>query len=98
MFIRKTHIRNRANQKSYWNFQLVESIRTERGPRQRILLNLGVDLDLNDLERKELANRIEEILTGTLSIFPSSKNRKIRSKFFFTDFRSFIFFYNYFYI
>jgi transposase len=82
MFIRKTHIRNRVTQKSYWNFQLVESIRTERGPRQRILLNLGVDLDLNDLERKELANRIEEILTGTLSLLPASeKIEKYAQKF-----------------
>lgn len=72
MFIRKTHIFNRDIQKSYWNFQLVESIRTERGPRQRILLNLGSGLDLNDQERKELANRIEEILKGVLSIFPVS--------------------------
>jgi transposase len=82
MFIRKTHIRNRANQKSYWNFQLVESIRTERGPRQRILLNLGVDLDLNDLERKELANRIEEILGKISSILPrSEKIEKYAQKF-----------------
>lgn len=73
MFIRKTHILNRETQKSYWNFQLVESIRTERGPRQRILLNLGTDLDLNDQERKTLANRIEEILKGVLSIFPMSE-------------------------
>ena len=72
MFIRKTHILNRDTQKSYWNFQLVESIRTERGPRQRILLNLGSDLDLSDQERKELANRIEELLKGVLSIFPVS--------------------------
>ena len=73
MFIRKTHILNRETQKSYWNFQLVESIRTERGPRQRILLNLGADLDLNDQERKALANRIEEILKGVLSLFPVSE-------------------------
>lgn len=72
MFIRKTHILNRETQKSYWNFQLVEAIRTERGPRQRILLNLGADLDLDDQERKALANRIEEILKGILSIFPVS--------------------------
>jgi len=72
MFIRKTHILNRETQKSYWNFQLVESVRTERGPRQRILLNLGTDLTLNDPERKQLANRIEEILKGIVSIFPVS--------------------------
>ncbi|MBM3199145.1 MAG: IS1634 family transposase, partial [Chlamydiae bacterium] len=73
MFIRKTHITNRKTKKSYWNFQLVEAVRTERGPRQHILLNLGADLDLDDQERKEVANRIEEILTGQISLVPSSE-------------------------
>ena len=72
VFIKKTSTTNQETKKSYWNFQLVESIRTERGPRQRILLNLGVDLDLNDQERKEVANRIEEILTGVISMIPCS--------------------------
>jgi len=64
MFIRKTKITNAATKKIYWNYQLVESYRTERGPRQRILLNLGPDLDLDSQGCKELANRIEEILKG----------------------------------
>ena len=64
MFIRKTHLVNRETKKSYFNFQLVESIRTERGPRQRILLNLGSHLDLDKQECKLLANRIEEIALG----------------------------------
>jgi transposase len=73
MFIRKTQITNRESKKSYWNFQLVESIRTERGPRQRILLNLGADLNLDEQERKELANRIEEILRGVIPLLPSTE-------------------------
>jgi transposase len=73
MFIRKTRIINQATKKAYWNFQLVESIRTERGPRQRILLNLGADLNLSDPERKELANRIEEILKGIITFIPCSE-------------------------
>lgn len=72
MFIRKTHIRNRVTRKSYWNYQLVESVRTERGPRQRILLNLGADLELDDQERKDLANRIEEIASGFLTLLTRS--------------------------
>jgi len=74
MFIRKTHIINRDTQKSYFNFQLVESVRTERGPRQRILLNLGSDLELDKQECKLLANRIEEIVSGqTTCIYPVEK-------------------------
>lgn len=69
MFIRKTHIRNHDTKKSYFNFQLVESIRTERGPRQHILLNLGVDLDLDAQQCKLLANRIEEIINGQACLF-----------------------------
>lgn len=70
MFIRKTIIINRENKKEYFNFQLVESYRTERGPRQRILLNLGTDLDLNKQECKALANRIEELLQGAVTLIP----------------------------
>lgn len=70
MFIRKTIIVNRETGKSYHNFQLIESHRTARGPRQRILLNLGTDLDLDKLENKSLANRIEEIIQGVQPLLP----------------------------
>ena len=69
MFIRKTPKKDRKTQKTYESYQLVESIRTERGPRQRILLNLGSDLDLDSQEKKHLANRIEEIIKGQNSLF-----------------------------
>ncbi len=72
MFIRKTRKIDLLTKKSYFSFQLIESVRTERGPRQRILLNLGSDLDLNVEQLKELANRIEAILSGqTTCIIPS---------------------------
>ena len=67
MFIRKTKKSNGS--KNYYCYQLIESIRTERGPRQRILITLGSGLDLDKDESKQLANRIEEILTGTLNLF-----------------------------
>jgi len=41
----------------------VESIRTENGPRQRLVLNLG-NLEIQKTEYKELANCIEGLLTG----------------------------------
>ncbi len=72
MFIRKTRKKNLVTGNEYFIFQLVESYRSERGPRQRILLNLGVDLNLPQKELKELANRIEELLIGTTSLFPYS--------------------------
>ncbi len=64
MFIRKTRLVNPKTQEVYYNFQLVESVRTERGPRQRILLNLGAHIDVDTEERKLIANRIEELLKG----------------------------------
>jgi transposase len=73
MFIRKTRLVNPKTRETYYNFQLVESVRTERGPRQRILLNLGAQLDLSDEERKPLANRIEELLKGIQSLIPCSE-------------------------
>lgn len=64
MFIRKTRKIDFVTKKPYFSFQLVESIRTERGPRQRILLNLGQILNLDTGQLKELANRIEAIASG----------------------------------
>jgi len=67
MFIRKTKKVVRETQKSYFVYQLVESVRTERGPRQQILLSLGSNLGIADEDLKLLANRIEEIFTGIQS-------------------------------
>lgn len=74
MFIRKTRKLDPATKKAYFTFQLIESIRTERGPRQRILLNLGSHLDLNQEDLKLLANRIEEVLQGvnSLIVYPEA--------------------------
>lgn len=67
MFIRKTPKTDPSSKKKYFSYQLVESYRTPKGPRQAILLNLGPDLNLSDEERKLLANRIEEIIRGIIS-------------------------------
>lgn len=63
MFIRAKEKKNKNSNKIYYTHKLVESVRTERGPRQRILLNLGT-LDLDQKQWKPLANRIEELLAG----------------------------------
>ena len=69
MFIRKTTHTNKGNKKEYHTFKLIESVRTERGPRQRMVLNLGTDFSLPEEQWKDLANRIEEIVTGQHPLF-----------------------------
>ena len=56
MFIREKSKTVKA--KKYIQHQLIESIRTPAGPRQRLVLNLGF-LDLHPDKWKELANTIE---------------------------------------
>jgi hypothetical protein len=74
MFIRKvTHTHNK-NGKNYSTYKLVESIRTDRGPRHRPVLNLGTDFTLPKEQWKELANRIEDIIISCQNgLFPVSK-------------------------
>jgi transposase len=73
MFIRKVPHTDKKNRKQYFTYKLVESVRTERGPRQRDVLNLGVSFDLPKEQWKELANCIETTLTGQRPIFDYPK-------------------------
>ena len=68
MFIRETKHLEKKTQKKYSTFKLVESVRTEKGPRQRTLLNLGADFELPKDKWKDLANRIDQILTKTVRL------------------------------
>ena len=70
MFIKKNTKKDRATGKSYAVYQLVESIRTEKGPRQRILLYMGSDLGLSEIDHPILAQRIEEIVSNERSLIP----------------------------
>jgi len=72
MFIRAS-IQKKKTQAEYKTFKLVESFRTERGPRQRTVLNLGAGFDLPEAQWKDLANRIEEIITRQESMFPCAQ-------------------------
>lgn len=69
MFIRKVIHIDKRNRREYHTFKLLESLRTERGPRQRMMLNLGTDFSLPEEHWKNLANRIEEIVTGQHPLF-----------------------------
>ena len=80
MFIRKVPHRDRKSGKEYFTYKLVDSVRTARGPRQRDLLNLGVDFDLPKEQWKELANCIEEIITGQKPLIDYPKDIKTFAK------------------
>ncbi len=73
MFIRKVPHKDKKNRKEYFTYKLVESVRTERGPRQRDVLNLGVGFDLPKEQWKDLANCIEGTLTGQRPLFDYPK-------------------------
>jgi transposase len=66
MYIKKVKKRNGKTKKVYEYIHLVENVRTEKGPRQRLILNLG-NLDLYPTQYKAFAKRIEDILTGQRS-------------------------------
>jgi len=65
MFIReiKKRIKKNGNYYDYVQHRLVESVRTENGPRQRIVLNLGT-LDVAPEQYKALANSIEALASN----------------------------------
>jgi len=73
MFIRKVPHKDKKNRKEYFTYKLVESVRTQRGPRQRDVLNLGVGFDLPREQWKDLANCIEGALTGQRPLFDYPK-------------------------
>jgi transposase len=68
MYIKKVRKSHRNSNKVYEYLHLVENVRTEKGPRQRLILNLGA-LDVPADQYKELANCIEAMLTGQQQLF-----------------------------
>ncbi len=69
MFIKKISKTNKGYDKTFIYHRLMESYRTEHGPRQRTVLNLG-KLDIASEQWKLLADRIEQIVTGQDLLFP----------------------------
>ena len=63
MYIREIQKKNPNSPKVFISHRLIESVRTPRGPRQKVVINLG-QLDLPKENWKELANRIEDLLLG----------------------------------
>ena len=64
MYIRESKTRNKKTGKVYIKHSLVESVRTERGPRQRVVLTLG-KLTVSREFWNDLALSLEACLTGT---------------------------------
>ncbi|KJF17327.1 hypothetical protein [Acidithrix ferrooxidans] len=62
MFIRETPTVNKKTGVSYSKYQLVESYRCEKGPRQRIVMTL-TELDLDKSLWPALANAIANAIT-----------------------------------
>jgi len=71
MYIRKTKKQDPKTGKQYFTYQLVESSRSERGPRQKILLSMGSDIELPSEDLPILAKRIEEIVCGYVNVITS---------------------------
>ncbi|MBI5749677.1 MAG: IS1634 family transposase [Nitrospinae bacterium] len=69
MFIREVTHLEKKNNTEYSTYKIVESVRIPRGPRQRILLNLGTDFSLAEDKWKDLISRIEELITGQEPLF-----------------------------
>ena len=69
MYIRRTTIKSRKNGEPYFTYRLVESVRTEKGVRQRTVLNLGRHFSLDRDSWPTLVQRIEAILSGQRNLF-----------------------------
>ena len=72
MYIRRTTIKSRKDGKPYYTYRLVESVRTQKGVRQRTLLNLGRGFSYPRETWPDLAARIGEILHGQSRLIPLS--------------------------
>ncbi len=68
MYIKSVVKQNKKSKKRYQYLHLVESVRTEKGPRQRLILNLGA-IDIPKEKHKELSDCIETMLAGQKQIF-----------------------------
>ncbi len=69
MYIRRTTIKSRKDGSQYYTYRLVESERTEKGVRQRTIINLGTGFSLPREQWPELASRIQQIISGQELLF-----------------------------
>lgn len=74
MFIKKTSKIDRKSGKEYFAYHLIESVRTEKGPRQHILLYMGSQIELPEGDHKLLAQRIGDIIAGQQPLLPYAED------------------------
>ena len=65
MFFRETRSRNSKSPV----LQLVENIRTEKGPRQRLIVSLGTNFPIQKKDRRPVASIVQDRLRGQLPLF-----------------------------
>jgi len=61
MFIKKVKKKNQGFDKEFTYLHLVESVRTSKGPRQKLILNLGV-INIDESRFSDLTECIESLL------------------------------------
>ena len=76
MFIRKVFKKNQGFDKKFFYLHLVESVWTPKGPRQKLILNLGA-IDIPEDKFSELAQCIEDKLSGNNHLFDVSVDENI---------------------
>ena len=75
MFIRAVDKKNKKEGKTYRYYRLVHAYRVGNKSRQQVLLNLGTLEGLPREKHKLLADRIEELVVGTTSMFHNTDNQ-----------------------
>jgi hypothetical protein len=73
MYIRRTTIKSRKSGEPCFTYRLVESVRTEKGVRQRTVLNISRYFSLERDSWPDLVQRIEAILSGQRNLFKPPK-------------------------
>ena len=73
MFIRENKTFNKKTQTEYVTHRLVESYQTDKGPRQRVIMHLGV-LDTPKSQWRQLAAILEARLAGQDSFIEDNEN------------------------
>ena len=68
MFIRRTQIKSRQQGEPYYTYRLVETERVNEQVKQHTLLNLGRHFDVPKAHWRDLASRIEQLLSGQASL------------------------------
>lgn len=77
MFLKKIRKKDRNGTLKYTHYRLCETYRVSGKVKHRTIFNVGSLEQYTDNERKLMANRIEEVLRGNVSLFDSATAPKI---------------------